>query len=321
MRVNRGLVFWGVALVTAGAVALAIQSNLIAANAAREAWRLWPIVLIAIGLAVISARTPFALVGTLAAGIVAGGLTGTLVAGWPDGLSIGCGGETNEQVSADGSFGAASAEVVLDFNCGDLHLTTGDGSDWTVDARHASGAEPMITSDDGALRARAKDGPGFMGFADGRQAWDVRLPTEVRLALDIEANAASSRLNLDGADLSELSLDANAGEVDLRLGGASVDALTVTANAGSLGLAVDGDSAVNGSIEMNAGSLELCVDPDVAIAITVDDDNVTFSHDLDASGLTLQGDRWSSGDGEADVTLDVEGNAASFTYNPDGGCS
>ena len=30
MRVNRGLVFWGVALVTAGAVALAIQSNLIA---------------------------------------------------------------------------------------------------------------------------------------------------------------------------------------------------------------------------------------------------------------------------------------------------
>lgn len=27
MRANRGLVFWGVALVTAGAVALAIQSN------------------------------------------------------------------------------------------------------------------------------------------------------------------------------------------------------------------------------------------------------------------------------------------------------
>ena len=70
MRVNRGLVFWGVALVTAGAVALAIQSNLIAGETAREAWRLWPVVLIVIGVAVISARTPFAMVATLAAGLV-----------------------------------------------------------------------------------------------------------------------------------------------------------------------------------------------------------------------------------------------------------
>lgn len=321
MHANRGLVFWGVALVTAGAVALTIQSNLIAADAARDAWRLWPIVLIVIGLAVISARTPFALVATLAAGVVAGGLTGTLVAGSPDGLSIGCGGETDEQIAADGSFGTTSAEVVLDFNCGELGLATGGGSDWNVGARYASGAEPTITSDDGGLRVRAKDGPGFMGFADGRQAWDVTLPTDVRLALDIEANAASSRLDLDGADLSQMALDANAGDLDLGLGGATVDELTINANAGSLGLTVDGDSAVAGSVEMNAGSLELCVDPDVAIAITIEDDNVTFSHDLDASGLTRQGDTWASGDGAADVTLDVEGNAASFTYNPDGGCS
>ena len=321
MHVNRGLVFWGVALVTAGAVALAIQSNVIAAEAAREAWRLWPIVLIVVGLAVISARTPFALVATLAAGIVAGGLTGTLVVGWPDGLAIGCGGETDEQITADGSFNGASAEVVLDFNCGELHLATGGGSDWSVGARYASGGEPTITSDEGALRVRSNDGPGFMGFADGRQAWDVTLPAEVRLALDIEANAAASRLDLEGADLSELSLDANAGEAALHLGGATVDELTINANAGSLGLIVDGDSAVTGSVEMNAGSLELCVDRDVAIAITIDDDNVTFTHDLDSSGLTRQGDTWSSGDGTAHVTLDIEGNAASFTYNPDGGCS
>ncbi len=321
MHANRGLVFWGVALVTAGAVALAIQSNLIAADAARDAWRLWPIVLIVIGLAIISARTPFALVATLAAGLVAGGLTGTLVAGWPDGVSIGCGGETDEQITADGSFGDASAEVVLDFNCGELDLVTGGGSDWTVDARHASGAEPTITSDDRALRVRAQVGGGFIGFADGRQAWDVTLPTEVELALDIEANAASSRLDLDGADLSELSLDANAGDVDLGLGGAAVGELAINANAGSIGLTVDSDSAVAGSVEMNAGSLELCVDPDASIAITIDDDNVTFSHDLDSSGLTRQGDTWRSGEGAADVTLAVEGSAASFTYNPDGGCS
>ena len=210
---------------------------------------------------------------------------------------------------------------MLDFNCGELDLATGGGSDWNVDARHAFGAEPTITSDDGALRVRARDGGGFIGFADGRQAWEVTLPTDVELTVDIEANAASSQIDLEGADISELSLDANAGEVVLGLGGASVDGLTINANAGSVGLVVDPDSAVSGSAEMNAGSLELCVDPDTSIAITINDENVTFSHDLDSSGLTREGDTWRSGDGAADVTLDVEGNAARFAYNPDGGCS
>ena len=58
-----------------------------------------------------------------------------------------------------------------------------------------------------------------------------------------------------------------------------------------------------------------------AVAITLNDDNITFSHNLDDSGLSRSGDTWRSGDGTADVTLDIEGNAASFNYNPDGGCS
>ena len=58
MKINRGLVFWGVALITAGTVALAIQAELIPADAARQAWRLWPLLLVAIGLAVIASRTP-----------------------------------------------------------------------------------------------------------------------------------------------------------------------------------------------------------------------------------------------------------------------
>src|SRR5688572_9254270 len=120
MSVNRGLIFWGVALVTAGAVALAIQSDVIPAETARQAWRLWPVALIVIGLAVISARTPFALMAIMAAGLVVGGLGGTLVTGWPDGLSIGCGGDLDSRATADGVFTADGAEVELDFNCGDL---------------------------------------------------------------------------------------------------------------------------------------------------------------------------------------------------------
>jgi len=72
---------------------------------------------------------------------------------------------------------------------------------------------------------------------------------------------------------------------------------------------------------MNAGSLELCVPADVSVAITIEDANITFSHNLDEAGLTRQGDTWNGGSGPPAVTLDVDGNAASFTFNPDGGCT
>lgn len=320
MRMNRGLAFWGIALVTAGLVALAIQAGFIAEETARQAWRLWPLVLIVAGIAVIAGRTPFAMLASVVAGLVVGGLVGTLVAGWPDGLSIGCGGETDDRITAEGEF-SGTAGVELDIDCGELDVAMGDGSAWHVDARHASGAEPDLESGADSLRVEAEAGTSFLGFGDARQAWDVTLPSDVELALDVSANAASSRLDLAGAVLSTMAVNANAGEVMIDLGGASVEEMTVEANAGSLGVTVDDSTVANASVQMNAGSLELCVPDGASVAITVNDDNVTFSHDLDESGLTQDGDSWRTDDGPTDVEFDIEGNAASLSYNPDGGCS
>ena len=320
MNVNRGLVFWGVAFITAGAVALAVQSGAIAGDAARQAWRFWPVVLIVIGLAVIAARTPFALVATVLAGLVLGAMGGTFVAGVPDGIAIGCGGETDQRIGEDGDF-ATSGSVALDFNCGELDVSMGPGSAWEIDARYASGARPEITSTADSLRVAVEGGAGFMGFADARQAWDVTLPSDADLALDLQANAASSRFALAGATLTAFDLSANAGEVHLDLTGADASDFSIDANAGSVALSVDSDTSLDGSVGLNAGSFELCVADGTSVEITVEEGNITFSHNLDDSGLTRSGDTWRSGSGTADVRLRVEGNAASFTYDPDGGCS
>lgn len=320
MHINRGLIFWGVALVTAGVVALAIQSQIIPSDSARQAWRLWPLMLIVIGVAVIASRTPFGAIAVLLAGLVAGGLAGTLVAGLPDGLEIGCGGDPTESVTAQGSF-ATDGQVDLDFSCGELDVSTQPGTDWALVARHGADAEPEVTSDTESLRVEAEGG-GFIGFTDSRQAWDVVLPTDATLALSVDANAASSRLELDDADLSTLEIDANAGDVDVALPGAAVRELGVDANAGSISITADDATRLDGSVEMNAGSLELCVPDGVAVEITLEEDNVTFSDNLDDSGLARDGDTWRSGDGaDPAVTLRVNGNAASFTLNPEGGCS
>jgi hypothetical protein len=319
MRTNGGLVFWGVGLVTAGAVALAIQSDLISADVARDAWRFWPVVLIVAGLAVIAARTPFALVATLASGLVAGALVGTLVAGIPEGLNLGCGGEIDDRVTADGTFSGA-ATVELDFNCGDLSVEAGAGDAWAVNAGFAEGAEPDISSDGDSLRIDANRG-GVIGFANALQDWDITLPSDDALALDVSTNAGSSKLGLGGMDLSDLVVDMNAGDIDVDLAGTSASGLSISVNAGSVSITTDESTSVDGSISVNAGSVDLCVADGTAIEITVNDSNITFSHNLDDSGLDRSGDTWRSGEGPADVILEVEGNAASFTYNPTGGCS
>jgi hypothetical protein len=319
MQVNSGFAFWGVALITAGVVALAIQAGLIPDESARQAWRLWPVLLVVIGLSVIASRTPFAIVATVLAGLMAGGLAGTLVSGIPEGLDIGCGGEPTETATGEGTFDL-NAEVELDFNCGDLAVSTADGTAWTVDARHGTDNEPEIASDDGSLRVSAEGG-GFIPFTeDSRQEWEVVLPTGTTLDLTVDANAASSRLDLDGAGLSRLAIDANAGDVYVGLPGASVADLGIDANAGSISIEADASTSLAGSVEMNAGSLDLCVPESVVVAITIEDDNVTFSHNLDDLGLSRQGNTWSTGDGEADVSLAIDGNAASFSLNPEGGC-
>jgi len=320
VHVNRGLVFWGVVLITAGAVALALQAGWIDGSALRELWRFWPIALILIGLAIIAARTRFAMVATVVAALVLGGLAGSLFAGFPDGFNVGCGGTPDSTATDSGSFPGGSADISLDLNCGELRVTTASGSDWDVDARYAGDQTPDISADDTSLSVRAEEVSVF-GFADARQEWDVVLPTDLNLTPEISANAAESDLALDDASLATLNVDANAGSVAIGLPGASVDALEVDANAGSISLTADDETAVTGSVSMNAGSFDLCVPEGVDVAITISEENITFSHNLDESGLSREGDTWRSGSGEAAVTLDVSGNAASFTFNPEGGCS
>lgn len=319
MQVNRGLVFWGVALITAGTVALAVQAGALDEETARGAWRFWPAVLIVIGFAVILARTPLALLATLLAGLVVGGLAGTLAAGWPDAAGIGCGGGATERLTADGPVFEDRARVTLDFTCGDLDVSTAGGETWELDARHAPGAEPRVTATEDGVRVEA-DGGGPFGFADGRQEWTVVLPTDPVLDLAVDANAASSRLDLAAATFGEISLDANAGEVRLLLDDTTVDDLSIDANAGSIIIDAGSGSSFEGRVELNAGSLDLCVADDAVVVITLEDDNITFSHNLDSSGLERSSDTWRRGAGDPDIALRVDGNAASFTFDPDGGC-
>jgi hypothetical protein len=322
MRLNHGAIFWGLALITAGAVALAVQAGVLSREQIGEAWRLWPVILIALGVSLVASRTPFALLGVLLAAIIAGAAGGAaLVGAWG---GFGCIGDdrANRSFTRDGTLNGEPAEVALDLACGDLTVDLGEGSGWRLEALVNEDRDPRVEAGDTSLSIRdADDGP--FGVGRSREAFDVTLPAGVLLDLRVETYAGAARLALAGGRFSALGIDLNAGGLDLDTSGADIDELAIDANAASVAITTDGGTALRGRVDINAGSIELCAPEGVSLAISRPDENPTFSDNLDESALQRSGDTWRSAgasSGAADIELTVDGNAGSFTLNPEDGC-
>ncbi|MDH4334593.1 MAG: DUF5668 domain-containing protein [Chloroflexota bacterium] len=319
MTLNRGLLFWGLALITAGAVALAAQQGYLDKDALRDLWRLWPVILIVIGVSVVVSRTPFAVVGTVAAALVVGGAGGALIAVGPT-LSLNCGtGDPTSLTSRSGDFGS-SAGVELDFNCGTLSVAMTDNSAWTVASGQRGGDPARITASSDRLEVRSPDNGRW--WDGGRQRWEVSLPTDSVYTLNASPNAADTTIDLGGGRFSRVSLNPNAGSLTLDLTDADVERLELSLNAGSASVTIGTAMNMRGSLSVNAGSIQVCTLGGVAVEYTLDS-NVAFSHNLDGSGLVRVGDTWSTSGyawAAQQIRLEISGNAGSFTLNPEGGC-
>ena len=95
-------------------------------------------------------------------------------------------------------------------------------------------------------------------------------------------------------------------------------------NAGSFSLQLD-EGSRPGPIDLsaNAGSFDVCAPDDIGLAITIGED-VATGHNLEEAGLTADGDVWRTPNYDAaenQIEITFSGNAASFTLNPEGGCS
>jgi hypothetical protein len=220
--------------------------------------------------------------------------------------------------------------VRLEFNCGKLQVGMADGSDWTVANAQQGGPGALITADSTHLDVRSGSSNNWFDTL-GRQRWIVTLPTAATNQLDISPNAAESRVDLGAGSFSSISIHPNAGSLFLNLANASFKELDLAVNAGSASVVIganpNGQTGVrSASMHINAGSIEVCMTGDVAFQVT-SDPNITFSTNLDESGLVKTGDSWSTASYDdaflvaERVHIQLDGNAGSFTLNPEGGCS
>ncbi len=325
MRVDRGLLGWGVVLILAGGIPLAVQAGVVDRSVAVQAWRLWPLIFVGagIGLLLRGSRLAFAggIVVAITVGLIGGGL---LAGGGVDIGSVACGGGSagGQTIDRRGTFDGP-ATVDLEFRCGDLAVSSAAGSAWTAQIASDRDRVPDIAS---SARSLAIDGGGrgeffLPGFGSGPERWDVALPRASEITLRLTMNAGRGTLDLREGRLASVDMTANAGSVRVDLTGATVQRIDLTLNAGEVKIALPA-SSLEGSWTVNAGSVHFCVPPEAALRIRTND-NITASFDYARAGLIRDGSTWTSANfagGAQRIELSTTANAGSFSLNPPEGC-
>lgn len=323
MQIDRRLVGFGLFLITVGGVMVAVRQGILSEEAARQAWNLWPLILVGIGLSIVLAGRPGAAVGGLVLAITFGAMLGGVAATgvFPGvGLCSGGGGGQGAPFSDGGGDLGPSARVSIEQNCGDLTIGTVDGTTWSVSGASRDGRPPEIQGRAGILQITTRNGgPVDLG---GSGDWTVVLPRDSAIQLEVKVNGGQSRLALAGSHLDSLAVDANAGSIDLDLReAAAVGDTTIEVNFGSATLRLP-NLSLRAELSVNAGSAAICLPTGAGLRVELD--SAAASNDFGAHGLIETNGSWQTpGYDTAPVRIDLRAdvNAGSLALDPARTCS
>jgi hypothetical protein len=330
--VSRNLLNWGVFFIVLGAIPLAVQAGLLETAVAQQLLRLWPLILIGIGIGLLLRFTPVAALGGVivaaTAGMLAGAVLASGVTGFGDfaGFGAGCADTGTSAGGAlatqSGTFAGERVSVEMELTCVGLTVERRAGSEWSVEATHAEGRQPRIEPGSDSLRLASDAGRVFVPFADdGRRTWQVSLPQAAALSTSITLNASNARIDLGGGSLEALNGTFNASDARLDAGTATdLQSVGLTWNAASGTLSLPAASLA-GSMTLNASSVTLCVPPDVGLRL---DHQATLSSDnFDELGLSRTAGAWQTADYDAAaqrIELRISSNVSSVELARAGGC-
>jgi hypothetical protein len=287
MRVDRGRLNFGVFFIVLGAVPLAYHQGWIDAGTIGGLWRLWPLILIGLGLGLVLSRTPAYFVGGLFVAACLGLIAGSLFAVGPH---WGCDRNATLYQQAETSGSSQVSRLDLTLPCGEASISRSPDSSWRVSASHAGGRDARINLNGSLLSIRADDDRDWW-VERGWNTWNIQLPAETLESLSATTDAGDATLDITGVSFSGADFTLNAGSFHLDLNGASLASLSLTTNAGASRVRLDSASDIySGSVTTNAGELTLCVPFEVGLQIRSTE--TLGSSNLDKIGLARLGDTW-----------------------------
>ncbi len=263
MQVDRSRFGWGLFLVLLGLIPLGVVANVLDGSTVRQAWQLWPLVLIGLGVGLLIGRARGALVSTLVVSISLGLAAGGLLAGAGGGVLAGgaCSPGGTGGAAPTGTL-ASGTTVTIEGGCGDLHVTAQAGTSWQATGDAAS--ELKVQTGPHSISIR----PGGDLIFHGRNTLSVALPTDPQLDLRLKSGFGDLSVSLPGANLSGLQADVSLGSGVIDLTGATLSGTLDGSFSFGSGTVLLPGGTYSGTLSSSFGSLDVCAPPGVAVHVT-----------------------------------------------------
>jgi hypothetical protein len=278
--------FWPLVLIGAGVVGLLATTGVLSRANFVVLVRLWPVLLILVGLDVLfGRRSPVlgALLGIAAVALVIGLMLVGPSLGWDDDLEV----KTDRFSEPLGA--ATSASVRLNLSSGPAEITALSDSGDLIDAElnYTGEIDFEVSGDrDKTVTLGERDADTFFFFDwfsgdDDELRWEVGLSPQVPLDLDVDGGSGSVELDLRALQLAGLILDVGSGSVDGRLPAteARYDA-RVDGGSGSCRLNVAGGADVGLEIDVGSGSIDVTIGSDVDLSVRVEGGSGSLAIDV-----------------------------------------
>ena len=300
-RVHSGYrsLFWPLVLIGIGVVALLGTMGVLSRENFAVLLRLWPVLLILVGLDVMFGRRSPAIGALIGVGAVAL-VIGLMLAGPSQGWGAVAEVKTERFDEPIGE--ATSARVSLDLSSGPTEITALADSDDLIDAElsYTGDIKFEVRGDrDKSISLGETHADVFLlfdwfGNDDDELRWDIGLSPQVPLDLAVDAGSGSVELDLRELQLKGLNLDVGSGSIDGRLparegrydvrvdGGSGTCSLDIAdgsdiglnfdVGSGSFNVEIGAEADVNIRVDGGSGKLTVDAPEDAAVRVVVRED-------------------------------------------------
>jgi hypothetical protein len=252
-----------IVLITAGALFLLNNLGILDVSFLRL-WRLWPVLLILLGLDILFGRRSAwgsVVVALLALLLVAGVVLLLVYAPAALETTVGVGGERISEPLGD----IERAELQVGFAAGDLRIAALDDSAMLIEGRlnlstrHKPVWEIRRSGNRASMALNYRQGVSVGTFpgGSGGDEWSLALSPDVVYLLDVKAGAGEATLDLRGLDIGHLTVEAGASQTTIIFPEQGSFGSTVTGGVGHLVLEIPRDLAARITVERGLSALDI----------------------------------------------------------------
>ncbi len=254
----RGLI-WPAVLILIGAVALLVNTNLIAADRLYRLGDLWPLLLVVIGLVLLVTRMPISPnASAVAAALILLVAIGGSIAYVAVGPSVPTGTQTMDTTAPGGKLDHGTVDITV--GGATLKITGTDlGSDLFRSHIEYQGPPPDVSVGRSTGHIEISQNSGFRIFGPQRFTLDLKLSSSVQWKIAVHSGAANDTYDFTKLQLTSLEDDTGASREDISLG-TPKGSVPISVNGGALTVHVHRPTNTAARVNVSGGAVSLDFD-------------------------------------------------------------